>query len=132
MGGPEDVSREEIFQLREGANEPDQRNKLNSHQEEISHKQIRDHIKYLESELSSALRSLRTRSDEAASQVGMISLDYMNLHDYFEILTLKFYQYVQFHLWSSSSLGKHFQTVIVFLEDLGNYIIPILYFSLGS
>lgn len=104
MRGPEDVSREEIFQLREVANEPYQRNKLNSHQEEISHKQIRDHIKYLESELSSALRSLRSRSDEAASQVGMISLDYMNLYDYFEILTLKFYQYVQFHLWSPSSV----------------------------
>ncbi|XP_034224362.1 protein PTST homolog 2, chloroplastic isoform X2 [Prunus dulcis] len=72
MRGPEDVSREEIFQLREGVNEPDQGNKLNSHQEEISHKQIRDHIKYLESELSSALRSLRNRSDEAASQENEI------------------------------------------------------------
>ncbi|BFG16600.1 hypothetical protein CerSpe_028750 [Prunus speciosa] len=75
MRGPEDVSREEIFQLREAANEPDQRNKLNSHQEEISHKQIRDHIKYLESELCSALRSLRSRSDEAASQVHESSSD---------------------------------------------------------
>ncbi|BBG94189.1 5'-AMP-activated protein kinase-related protein [Prunus dulcis] len=75
MRGPEDVSREEIFQLREGVNEPDQGNKLNSHQEEISHKQIRDHIKYLESELSSALRSLRNRSDEAASQVHESSSD---------------------------------------------------------
>ncbi|TQD72322.1 hypothetical protein C1H46_042136 [Malus baccata] len=64
MGLSKDGSRDEIF------HEPYQRIKLDSDKKEIDHKQIRSRIKHLESELSSALRSLRSKADDAATQKG--------------------------------------------------------------
>ncbi|CAN6727312.1 unnamed protein product [Malus baccata var. baccata] len=85
-GVSEDVSRDRIFKLRAGANEPDRRIELDSNQKGINHKQIRSHIKHLESELISALRLLRSKTDEAASQEGheSNSADLQNLADAWE------------------------------------------------
>ncbi|XP_068332197.1 protein PTST homolog 2, chloroplastic-like [Pyrus communis] len=82
----EDVSRDRIFQLRAGTNEPDRRIELDSNQKGINHEQIRGHIKHLESELISALRLLRSKTDEAASQEGQESnsADLQNLADAWE------------------------------------------------
>lgn len=85
MGLSKDGSRDEIF------HEPYQGIKLDPDKKGIDHKQICCRIKHLESELSSALRSLRSKADDAATQkVGMISPRYVNLYENLKVFTPKF------------------------------------------
>lgn len=75
MGGSKGVSQDEILQMKEGTNEPDGRNELDSHHAVINYKQVRSRMQHLESELSSVLRSLRSKTNEVApKEVGMINL----------------------------------------------------------
>ncbi|KAF8378391.1 hypothetical protein HHK36_029730 [Tetracentron sinense] len=71
MGGPMDAMNDQIFTVKEGANETkDSREELNSGGKENDHHQIQSRLQQLESELASALRFLRSRTDEVGSQKG--------------------------------------------------------------
>ncbi|XP_061990805.1 protein PTST homolog 2, chloroplastic isoform X1 [Rosa rugosa] len=66
MGGSKGVLQNEILQTKEGANEPNGRNDLDSEDEVINYKQVRIRMQHLESELSSVLHSLRSKTSNVA------------------------------------------------------------------
>ncbi|KAL6192715.1 hypothetical protein ACLB2K_033801 [Fragaria x ananassa] len=74
MGGSKGVLQDEKLQMKEGAIESEGRNDLDSHDEVIKYKQVRSHMQHLESELSSVLHSLRSKTSNAApKEMGMIT-----------------------------------------------------------
>lgn len=74
MGGSKGVLQNEILQTKEGANEPNGRNDLDSEDEVINYKQVRIRMQHLESELSSVLHSLRSKtSNVAPKEMGVIT-----------------------------------------------------------
>lgn len=86
-----DNSKEEILG-RESTSEPDGRNELYLHHENISHDQLRSRLQHLKLELSSVLRSVRYNADETASQkvvTGFYTLLFMVLCNYVVIILLK-------------------------------------------
>ncbi|KAM5567093.1 hypothetical protein ABKV19_015289 [Rosa sericea] len=74
MGGSKGVLQNEILQTKEGADEPNGRNDLDSEDEVINYKQIRIRMQHLESELSSVLHLLRSKTCHVApKEMGMIT-----------------------------------------------------------
>ncbi|KAL6187647.1 hypothetical protein ACLB2K_039044 [Fragaria x ananassa] len=74
MGGSKGVFQDDKLQMKEGAIESEGRNNLDSHDEVIKYKQGRSHMQHLESELSSVLHSLRSKtSNVAPKEMGMIT-----------------------------------------------------------
>ncbi|KAL6190009.1 hypothetical protein ACLB2K_036410 [Fragaria x ananassa] len=74
MGGSKGVLQDEKLQMKEGAIESEGRNDLDSHDEVIKYKQVRSRMQHLESELSSVLHYLRSKtSNVAPKEMGMIT-----------------------------------------------------------
>lgn len=68
MGEAIDFSKNEMQEIRDVASEPNERNELNSHHEEITYNQIQSRLRHLELELSSVLHSLRSNAEESTSK----------------------------------------------------------------
>lgn len=65
---------DEKLQMKEGSQESDGRNDLDFHNEVINYNQVRNRMQCLESELSSVLHSLRSKTiNVTPNELGMIT-----------------------------------------------------------